>query len=142
MSEVKEDLKEVPVAKPEAKPAPKTGVKIAVILVRGLINTKITVRQTVHMLGMNRKNACVMIPDTPSYRGMLNKVKDVVTWGAIDDKTEKLLIEKRGKKDSKVFHLNPPRKGFGRKGIKQPFGIGGGLGDRKEKINDLILRMI
>ncbi len=40
------------------------------------------------------------------------------------------------------FKLNPPKRGFERKGIKKPFSIGGALGYRKEKINDLIKRMI
>ncbi|MAG45358.1 MAG: 50S ribosomal protein L30 [Nanoarchaeota archaeon] len=40
------------------------------------------------------------------------------------------------------FRLSPPRKGFERKGIKVPFSLGGVLGYRKEKINDLLNRMI
>lgn len=40
------------------------------------------------------------------------------------------------------FTLNPPRHGFERKGIKTPFSMGGALGYRKEKINELILRMV
>ncbi len=41
-----------------------------------------------------------------------------------------------------VFRLRPPRKGYERKGVKQPFSIGGALGNRKEKINLLISKMI
>ena len=40
------------------------------------------------------------------------------------------------------FKLKPPRRGFERKGIKVPFSMGGVLGYRKEKINDLIIRML
>ena len=40
------------------------------------------------------------------------------------------------------FRLKPPVKGFERKGIKVPFSMGGALGYRKDKINDLILRML
>jgi len=40
------------------------------------------------------------------------------------------------------FRLNPPIKGFERGGIKKPFSMGGSLGYRKEKINDLIRRML
>lgn len=40
------------------------------------------------------------------------------------------------------FRLSPPKKGFERKGIKTPFSLGGVLGYRKEKINDLIQRMV
>ena len=40
------------------------------------------------------------------------------------------------------FRLNPPIKGFERGGIKKPYSLGGVLGYRKEKINDLIKRML
>ncbi len=40
------------------------------------------------------------------------------------------------------FTLSPPRQGFERKGIKVPFSQGGVLGYRKEKINELLQRMI
>jgi large subunit ribosomal protein L30 len=40
------------------------------------------------------------------------------------------------------FRLGMPRKGFERKGIKYPFSLGGVLGYRKDKINDLLKRMI
>lgn len=40
------------------------------------------------------------------------------------------------------FKLRPPEGGFERKGIKQPFSMGGVLGYRKEKINELLMRMI
>ena len=40
-----------------------------------------------------------------------------------------------------VFLLHPPRKGFGRKGKKHHFTVGGALGYRGDEINDLIRRM-
>lgn len=42
----------------------------------------------------------------------------------------------------KVFRLNPPRKGFERLGIKKPYSVGGVLGCRGVKINQLIERML
>lgn len=41
----------------------------------------------------------------------------------------------------KVFRLKPASKGLERKGLKAGFKFGGSLGDRGEKINDLIKRM-
>jgi large subunit ribosomal protein L30 len=41
-----------------------------------------------------------------------------------------------------VFRLRPPKKGYERAGIKQPFSLGGALGYRGEKINALLERMI
>jgi large subunit ribosomal protein L30 len=40
------------------------------------------------------------------------------------------------------FRLNPPTKGYAPEGTKKPFSLGGALGYRKEKINDLIQRML
>ncbi|MFH0986523.1 MAG: 50S ribosomal protein L30 [Candidatus Micrarchaeota archaeon] len=40
-----------------------------------------------------------------------------------------------------VFRLHPPRGGH-KGGIKKPVSMKGSLGDRKEKINDLLLKMI
>ena len=47
-----------------------------------------------------------------------------------------------GKKIKKIFRLNSPKKGYGRKGIKVSFNNGGALDYRGDKINDLIKRMI
>ncbi|MFH0859616.1 MAG: 50S ribosomal protein L30 [Candidatus Altiarchaeota archaeon] len=41
-----------------------------------------------------------------------------------------------------VFRLKPPNKGFERAGIKRPYSRGGVLGNRGDKINQLIERMI
>ncbi|RLE46925.1 50S ribosomal protein L30 [Candidatus Woesearchaeota archaeon] len=115
-------------------------MKLAVVRVRGSINLSRDIKDTFKFLGLDKKNSCVVVEDSPSVKGMLDKVKYFVTWGSINDDTISLL-EKRGKKN-KTFHLNPPRKGFGRKGTKMLFKLGGALGDRGDKINDLIKRML
>lgn len=129
----------------------KDNKKIAVIMVRGLIGIDKKKRDTLVMLRLYRKNYCVVLDNTPSITGMLKKVKDYVTWGEIDDETLKLLREKReektknkeGKETVKpFFRLSPPRGGFERKGIKKPFNVGGALGYRRAKINELIKRMV
>jgi large subunit ribosomal protein L30 len=53
--------------KPEAK-------KIKVTLVRSLINTTGSHRDTVRGLGLRRINHTVELEDTPATRGMINKV--------------------------------------------------------------------
>ena len=140
--------KEVKVEKKESE---KPSKKIAIVRVRGDVNLKKTLKDTLKMLKLYRKNYCVIYDAKPSILGMVNKVKDYVTWGEIDQETLNLLIEKRGEKTKNkkgkellkpFFRLAPPRKGFGRKGIKLPFHLSGALGNRKEKINDLIKRMI
>ena len=40
------------------------------------------------------------------------------------------------------FRLKPPVGGFGKEGTKKPYSLGGTLGYRGEKINDLIRRML
>ena len=123
------------------------GSKLAVVLVRGLVKVTQPVKDTLAMLNLTRKNTCVVVEDSPSSRGMVMKAKDFVTWGTLNEETFKELVEKRGRKSlgekgRKQFALNPPRKGFGRKGIKVAFKAGGALGNREDKINDLIQRML
>lgn len=121
---------------------------IAVVLVKGTIGARSGVKSTLKMLRLHTKNVCVIVKNTPSFMGMINRVKDFVTYGEVSDETIKLLHDKRGKKDiatgelKPYFRLNPPRKGFERKGTKLPFTIGGALGYRGDNINDLIKRMI
>lgn len=113
--------------------------KLAVVRIRGQVRLKKEIADTLKMLNINKKNHCAILEDAPNILGMIKKVKNYVTWGAVNDETIKLL-EKR--KDNKCYRLNPPRGGFERKGIKFPFSKNGALGDRKEKINDLLKRMV
>ena len=76
----------------------------------------------------------------PVIMGMIEKVKYYITYGPIDSETLKELKTKKG--EAKAYHMNNPIKGFGRKGVKAAFTVGGALGNRKEKINDLIRRML
>lgn len=120
---------------------------LAVIRIRGPVNVKSEVEDTLRMLHLHRKNYCSVFEDSPSVRGMLRKVKDYVTFGVITEETYSLLKEKRGEKDKEgklkpFFRLSPPRGGFERKGIKVPFKLGGALGDRGDKIKELIERML
>lgn len=71
-------------------------VIFAVVRLRGNVNKRKEVKDTLRMLGLTRVNHCVLIPDTPSYRGMLQKVKDFVTWGEVDVGTVELLLRYRG----------------------------------------------
>ncbi len=69
----------------------------AVIRVRGRTGVRRDIADTLKMLNLTRVNHCVLIPDTPAYRGMLKKVKDYVTWGEIDESTAARLIRVRGR---------------------------------------------
>ncbi len=69
----------------------------AVIRVRGRTGIRWDIEDTLKMLNLTRINHCVLIPDNPSYRGMLQKVKDYVTWGEINEEVAVKLIRKRGR---------------------------------------------
>ncbi len=113
-------------------------MKLAVVRIRGDVRILTQVRDTLIMLGLKQKNHCAIIEDAPNVRGMLARAKSYITWGELDEKTLAALQ----KKGSKIVRLGPPRKGYGRKGIKLPFSLKGAYGDRKEKINDLLTRMM
>lgn len=120
---------------------------LLIIRIRGLMHLKKEIKDTLDMLRLYKKNWATVVPTTPSFLGMVNKVKDYITWGEVDSQTIKKLAEKRGSKDKKgnykpFFRLSPPRKGFERKGIKVQFKNGGALGYRGSRIKDLLMRMI
>jgi large subunit ribosomal protein L30 len=69
---------------------------LAVVRVRGTINIKNDIRDTLAMLGLGRVNHCVLVDETPQFMGMLHKVKDYVTWGPIDPETATQLVKERG----------------------------------------------
>jgi len=113
-------------------------MKLAVVRVRGPVRVRHDFVKAMELLGLHKSNSCAIVEDTPVMRKTLVKLKDYCTWGTLDEKT----LAELNKKGEKVVHLNPPKKGFGRKGVKMPFKLGGALGDRGEKINDLIMRML
>ena len=125
--------------------------KIAIVRIRGSVRVKEEILNTLNRLKLFKVNYCVVYDETPSVMGMIKKAKDYITWGEIDDETLKMLNVARAKPDKSknaksetksFFRLNPPVKGYGRKGIKKAFSLGGALGYRGEKINDLIKRML
>jgi len=61
----------------KAKPAA-SGKKIKVTLVKGLVATKRTHRESVKGLGLKHREHTVEVADTPAIRGMINKVSYLV----------------------------------------------------------------
>ena len=67
----------------------------AVVRVRGTLNIKPDIKETLRMLRLGKVNHCVLLPETDVFKGMLVKTKDYVTWGEVEGKTiEKLLKER------------------------------------------------
>ena len=139
---------------------------IAAIRITGDVNLKKDIRETFKRLRLKKKYSCVVLHKNQVNIGMIKKVKDFTAYGEINEKVFEELVEKRGqlidkkkkieskkvydefKKGTKLemlnlkpfFRLHPPRGGIE---SKKHFGIGKGvLGNNKEKINELIERML
>ncbi|MCX8172579.1 MAG: 50S ribosomal protein L30 [Archaeoglobaceae archaeon] len=70
---------------------------LAVVRLRGTVDVHKKISKTLELLRLHRRYNCVVIPDTPSYRGMLQVVKDYVAFGEIDHETLALLLRNRGR---------------------------------------------
>jgi len=139
----------------------------AAIRIRGSVNLRKEIKDTLAMLRLYRKMHCVLLKETDSLKGMVRAVNNWITYGEINDDILKLLIKKRGRKlgnkrlteeESEeafkkiketekipdiikpVFRLTPPSKGF-KKSIKAHYPKGE-LGYRGKEINELLKRMI
>jgi large subunit ribosomal protein L30 len=100
----------------------------AAVQIRGYIGVRQEVVDTLFMLKMRKKHAAILVDEkNKATMGMLDKAKDVITYGPISDAVAKKLQEKM--KDG-VAHLQPPKGGFERKGIKVAYTVGGALGKR------------
>jgi len=141
---------------------------IAIVRLRGGVNAKSGIEDTLDMLNLKTVNNCAVVPDNAHYKGMIHKVKDYITYGEIEKETFKKMLTKWGRTGRKrlvlkdadkivdeiftgkkklkdygikpAFRLHPPKRGY--EGIKRHYTEGGSLGDRKEKINALLERMI
>lgn len=137
---------------------------ICIIRIRGQVGLKKEINQTLDRLRIRRKYTCVVINPNKEQEGMIKKLRDFIAYGEINEKTFEKLIEKRGqlidkakKLDSKkifeelkkgkkyeelnlkpFFRLHPPRKGINSK-LHYPKGV---LGNNKDKINELVERML
>ncbi|MFZ1315728.1 MAG: 50S ribosomal protein L30 [Methanothrix sp.] len=69
----------------------------AIVRLRGEVNLRPEIKDTLAMLRIHRVNHCVVVKEDPHYRGMIQKVKDYVAWGKIDDSTLAMLLERRGR---------------------------------------------
>ena len=68
-----------------------------VIRVRGIPDVNRDIAHTMDLLGLNRVNHAVVVPETDSIKGMLQKAKDYVTWGEVDQETLAAMIRARGR---------------------------------------------
>jgi len=141
---------------------------IIAIRVRGTAGVRRQINDTMAMLRLRRKMHAVLLPENASIKGMLKVTRNWITWGPISSENLEAMLSKRGRKpgnkrltseevssaienieDGKklselglkpVFRLTPPSGGF-KNSIKQHWPRGE-LGNRGEKINELLKRMI
>jgi len=140
----------------------------AIIRIRGTVNLAPRIKRALEHMNLRRINNLSIWSEDKKNEGMLNKAKDYAAYGKINDEVLKELLTKRAKsvnasekvdvkkvieelKKGKTlnqigikncFTLNPSIGGFERKGVKVPYSLGGALGNRGEKINDLLKKMI
>ncbi|MDE1866043.1 MAG: uL30 family ribosomal protein [Candidatus Micrarchaeota archaeon] len=135
----------------------KNDTLVAVVRIRGRVNVRSDITETLNRLHLKRVNNCALIKQTPSLHGMIHKVENYVAYGEINEPTlAKLLgkyaasmnpkevlagkIDQAKMKELMPFRLHPPRHGF--KSTKLSAKNGGDLGYRGTDINNLIGRMI
>jgi large subunit ribosomal protein L30 len=68
-----------------------------VIRARSDRGVTVKIRDTMSMLNLTRVNHATILPDAPSYVGMLNKAKDYITWGEVDSELIANLLKERGR---------------------------------------------
>ena len=137
---------------------------ILAIRISGLVEIPKEVNEALFRMRLRRKYCAVLIRETPENMKLLQHVRNFIAYGDVNDETLALLLQKRAvstnnkKIDAKAvilqlknknlddldikpfFRLHPPRGGIDSK-IHFPIKKGV-LGDNKEKINDLVRRML
>lgn len=69
---------------------------IAVVRVRGHAKIEHSAVETMNQMKLNRPNHCVLLPQTLTTKGMLQTVKDYVTWGEVSHELIARLLHQRG----------------------------------------------
>lgn len=69
----------------------------AVIRVRGQPDVNKDIAYTMEIMNLTRVNHCVVLPENDVTKGMLQKAKDYITWGEINESTLVDMIKVRGR---------------------------------------------
>ncbi|GAD53134.1 LSU ribosomal protein L7e (L30p) [Halarchaeum acidiphilum MH1-52-1] len=67
----------------------------AIVQLRGEVDMRASVEDTLSMLNLHRVNHATLVPETDAYRGMIAKVNDYVAYGEPSLETVKSLVAKR-----------------------------------------------
>jgi large subunit ribosomal protein L30 len=69
----------------------------AVVRLRGDVRVRPEIQDTLKMLRLHSVNHCVVIGETPHYKGMVQKTKDYIAWGTTDAESLTTLLSLRGR---------------------------------------------
>ncbi|MCW6160424.1 MAG: uL30 family ribosomal protein [Candidatus Micrarchaeales archaeon] len=133
------------------------GKVVAAVRVRGRVNVRTSIEETMKRLNLKAPNNCTIIMVNDQYLGMLKKCANHIAYGEIDEPTLAKLVKKyaleidpnaalAGKadistlKEEMPLRLHPPKHGYDP--IKKHFSQGGSLGYMGKDINKLITRMV
>ncbi len=72
-------------------------MSFAVLRLRGKGDLRGNVKDTLRMLHLTRQNHCSIVPQDDTFRGMLQLVKDYVTWGEVEPEVLAKLLLRRGR---------------------------------------------
>ncbi len=71
--------------------------RFAVIRIRGVNNTRSTINATCKLMNIARIHNLSFVDDRKSYKGMLQKAKDTITWGEVTSESVEKVLSKWGK---------------------------------------------
>ena|SRR3990172_5956006 len=71
--------------------------RIAVVRIRGINDVRPEVRSTLDMMNLRRINNLTFLDNRPAYLGMLQKGKDLITWGEPTENTIASILAKWGR---------------------------------------------
>jgi Ribosomal protein L30/L7E len=108
---------------------------IAAIRVRGPLDNHPDIENTLQSLGLEKQNQFVLLEDRASTRGMLEKAKDFIAYGEIDENTAEQMDLETGS----TYSPGPPTGGYG--DTRSSYGQGGILGSNPET-KDILEAMV
>jgi large subunit ribosomal protein L30 len=82
-----------------------------VVRVRGSVHAKREIGATLKFLHLSRPNHATVLPEDPSFKGMLSRVQGYVTWGETDEATVGVLLAARGRTPEGRPLTEPPADG-------------------------------
>jgi large subunit ribosomal protein L30 len=68
---------------------------LAIVRIQGKTEIRREMEDTLKMLRLNDVHNCIILPESPDYKGMVEKVRNFITYGEIDKEILTKMIQKR-----------------------------------------------